>query len=1051
MNQEGLKRLVIVTGILLLSLAGGLLYFSGLATAPDKDTQLADRIEKQMGKMDRAEKKAARSEYFFRLMRDPATNSIPENIRNRELTFARTLPTIEQVQSKMKAKDPSFQAVDYSWSHAGPFDVGGRTRALAVDRRNPDIILSGGVSGGMWKSTNGGDSWNMMTPDLANLSVTSVAQDPGTPDTWYYASGEILGNSASANNSAPYYGQGIYKSTDNGSTWSLLPQASSNVRGLVDPYNTVSRVIVSPTTSTVLISSNGFGIYRSTDGETFSGPVLGTQREQLFCDVAVASDGTLAAVISEASFDDQQSTDPSSPNHSPGVFISTDDGQNWTEVTPDTYPDTYRRSVLSFAPSNPDILYVLTLKGANDSENQGVSFHKIDLAAGSAEDRSEHLPDFRNNEDDPGYMELQGGYNMEVAVKPDDENFVLVGGINLFRSTDGFATTPEGGYDGENASQKDQYWIGGYNKDNSFAQYPNQHADQHRVIFPEPSANPDRMWAGHDGGLSYTADVTAESVSWESRNDGYVTSQFYAAAIPNVADDNRRMGGTQDNGTPFFRSGAQDSRNTQDISSGDGGYSYFTENYLYVSQQEGGIIRWEDDFSGFSYVYPSGAENQLFIHPYLLDPNDDNIMYYSGGSHIWRNTSLNTIPNNNSSSGTTEGWEELSELSVGSGYVISALEVSTVPAHVLYLGGYNSNNDPVIKRIENAHTATDNIADMSLPTDAGLSGAYLKDITVNPGNANEVLAVLSNYNIVGLYHTTDGGENWTAVEGNLTGNDTNPGPSLRSAAIIPAENGTVYLLGTSTGLYSTQALDGANTEWGQEASDVIGNVVTEDVAARIADGDIAAGTHGRGMLSGDFGGTVDISDLPWIELDVAEQRVGGQLIIRAVNFDFNTTASENEVILTDQYNNQTRETEATVLEASASELIIEVPRDAIFPEAPDNEVMLKIRSNNTEPSAVTFTVLPPTRFALNQNYPNPFRGATNIPFDVSEDSEVSLAIYSINGQEVIEPLRSRSFNAGSYDEEIDLSHLASGVYIYRLVAQSENRTQMDSKKMTLIK
>lgn len=1044
-SKNSTISLLIITGILLLA-AGGLLYFSSTPS----DDELAGRIEEQLGKMERAEKKAARSEYFFRLMRDPETNSIPENIRNRELKFARSLPTIEQVQNRIKAKDPTFQAVDYSWSHAGPLDLGGRTRALAVDRRNPDIVLSGGVSGGMWKSTDGGLSWQLRTPDLSNLSVTSVAQNPQEEDTWYYASGEILGNSSGATG-APYYGEGIYKSTDNGDTWSLMPQASSNVQGLVGPYNTVSRIVVNPATGTVFIASNGFGIYRSTDGETFSGPELGTEGEQLFCDVTVANDGTVAAVISEASFDDQQSTDPGSPNHNPGVFVSTDDGQNWTEVTPETYPATHQRSVMTFAPDNPDVLYILTLKGANDSDNQGVSFHKIDLADGSAEDRSENLPDFRNDDDDTGYMEMQGGYNMEIAVKPDDENFVIAGGTNLFRSADGFATAPAGGYNGENDTQKDQYWIGGYNKDNSFAQYPNQHADQHRVIFPEPSANPDRMLAGHDGGLSYTTDVTAESVSWEDRDDGYVTSQFYSAAIPDIADDMRRMGGTQDNGTPFFQSGGQNSQNTQDISSGDGGYSYFTENYLYVSQQEGGVIRWEEDFSGLSYVYPSSAENQLFIHPYQVDPNDENTMYYSDGSHIWRNTSLNTIPNNNSGSGATEGWEELNDISVGNGYLISTLQLSLVPANILYLAGYSSTQPPVIKRIQDAHTATEGVADVSLPNNSDLNGAYVKDIAINPGNANELLAVLSNYNIVGLYHTTDGGENWTSVEGNLTGNDTDPGPSLRSATIIPAESGTIYLLGTSTGLYSTPVLDGSDTEWGQEATDVIGNVVTEDVVSRITDGDVAAGTHGRGMLSGNFEGSVNISDLPRVELNVAEKRAGSQLVIRAINFEFSTTADENEVILTDRLDNQTKETEAAVLETTANELTIEVPRDATFPEARDNEVMLKVKSNNSEPSAVTLMVLPPNSFALNQNYPNPFRGTTNIPFDVSEDSEVSLAIYSINGQKVTEPLRDQSFNAGSYDEEIDLSNLASGIYVYRLIAKSGSQTQMESKKMTLVK
>ncbi|GAA5521588.1 T9SS type A sorting domain-containing protein [Aliifodinibius salicampi] len=1051
MRNTVTRRIIYISGVMLLLLAGTLYYYS--ASVPsDKETELADQIEEQLGKMDRAEKKVARSEYFFKLMRDPATNSIPPNIRNRELDFARTLPSIEQVQSRMKAKDPTFQAVDYSWEQAGPFDVGGRTRALAVDQRDPNIVLAGGVSGGMWKSTDGGNSWNLMTPDLANLSVTSVAQDPNNPDTWYYTSGEVIGNSANATGAA-YYGEGVYKSTDNGNSWSLLPQASSNTKGLVDPFNTVSRVVVNPATSSVFIASTGFGIYRSTDGETFSGPVLGESGEQLYTDITVASDGTLAAVISEADFDDQQSTDPSH-SHNPGIFISTDDGNSWTSVTPDAFPDTYRRSVLTFAPNNPDVLYVFTLKGANNTDNQGVSFFKINLATGDQpEDRAGNLPDFRDNSGEgSGYVELQGGYNMELAVKPDDEDYVFVGATNLFRSTDGFATSPSGGYDEDNEDQKDEYWIGGYNKNNGFASYPGQHPDQHRFIFPQPETNPNLMWAGHDGGLSYTSDVTASSVSWEERNEGYVTTQFYSSTLPKSSDDEVLAGGTQDNGTPYFPMAGTVSQSTQDISSGDGGYSYFTENYLYVSQQNGAVIRWERDFSGFAYVYPSSATDQLFIHPYEIDPNDENIMYYPEGNHIWRNTSVDDIPNANSSDGTTEGWEELTDVSVGGVYSISALEVSTIPANVLYLGGYSSSGQPVIQRFENAHTATDGATDVSLPSNSELNGAYIKDIAINPANANEVMAVLSNYNITGLYHSTDGGQNWTAVEGNLTGNNNNLGPSLRSASIIPAEGGTVYLLGTSTGLYSTQNLNGSNTEWGQEAESVIGHVVTEHIAARISDGDVAAGTHGRGMLFGDFGGTI-AGDFPSINLDVAEKQVGEELVINAVNFEFSSTLSENEVTLRDIHNDETKETQAEVISVSEnnSSLTIEVPRDATLPDAEDQEVQLKVTSGDTEPAAVTFTIIPPGSFALYQNYPNPFRGSTHIPFDVSGDSEVTLEVYSINGRKVKEPIWQESFNAGSYDEQIDLSGLASGIYIYRLVAQSGNQTQMKSMKMTLIK
>lgn len=997
-------------------------------------------------KMSRVEKNAAREEYFFKLMRNPATNEIPANIRNRELQFAKNLPSAEQAFQRAKTKKPSLQAINYNWLAAGPFDVGGRTRALGVDQRDPNIVLSGGVSGGMWKSTNGGDTWQLRTPDLANLSVTSIAQDPQNPDTWYYSSGEAIGNSAGATGAA-YYGQGIYKSTDNGDTWSLMQQASSTTQGRVDVFNTVSRIVVSPISGSVFIASTGFGIYRSTDGETFSdSPVLGTEGEQLFTDLAVASDGTIAAAISEASFDDQQSQDPNSPNHNPGIFISTpsSDGQrgSWIEITPENFPDTYRRSVLAFAPSNPDVLYVFTLKGANNTSNQGVAFFKIDINDPQNPDpdnRSANLPDFRTNGEGSGYINLQGGYNMLVDVKPDDENYVFIGGTNLFRSDDGFSTAPSGGYDGSDEAQKDNFWIGGYKKDNGFASYPGQHPDQHVLVFPDPN-NPNLMWAGHDGGLSVTNNVAASSVTWENRDDGYVTSQFYSTDLPESTGDVRLVGGTQDNGTPVFEFG-EESNQSNDISSGDGGYADFTENYIFSSSQQGRVIRWSNDLRQLTYVSPSEAMNQLFIHPYSVDPNDENVMYYPEGDHFWRNTEMENIPNGNSSSGTTTGWEELQNVNLSSQYTITAVEVSRNPGNILYFGGYNSDLQPEIKRLENAKSATSGAVDISLPSSSNLSGAYIKDIAINPVNANEVIVVLSNYNIVGLYHTMDGGENWTAIEGNLTGNQQNPGPSLRSATMVPAESGTIYLLGTSTGLYSTQLLDGSNTVWGKESADQIGSAVTEYVASRASDGDVAAGTHGRGIYFGDFGGS---TNAPSITANPLKGRPGETITLRATNFQFNTDPSSNDVTF--------GKVSARVLNATASQLEVEIPRGAIDRQVESNSVIITVKTGNQAASA-SFEILPPNDFLVKQNYPNPFNPTTTIPFDIPVDSRITLTIYNMSGQKVLEPIRNANYNAGAYTENIDLSGLSSGIYIYRIIsrANSGGDTFIKSKKMTFIK
>jgi photosystem II stability/assembly factor-like uncharacterized protein len=1049
MKNNATKRLLTIIGAAFIITTAVIFYVTpsgsfNLSPQDQLEKEPSQVLAKQMG---RTEMKKARNEYFFNLMRDPATNKIPANIRNRELNFAKSLPTARQVFSRAKATNPALKAADYTWQQAGPFDVGGRTRALAVDSRDPNVVLAGGVSGGMWKSTDGGQSWQLTTPDLPNLSVTSVAQDPQNPDTWYYASGEVLGNSANAVGAA-YYGEGIYKSTNNGDSWSLLSQASSNTKGLVDPFNTVSRIRISPTTGTIFIASTGFGIYRSTDGQSFSSnPVLGTEGEQLFTDVAVASDGTVGAVLSEAAFDDQQSQNPTSTNHNPGIFVSQNDGQAWIEVTPDDFPDTYRRSVIAFAPSNPDILYVFTLKGAGNTDNQGVSFFKIDVSDPQnpvAEDRSANLPDFRTDDSGSGYVELQGGYNMVVAVKPDNPNYVIVGGTNLFRSSNGFATKPSEGYDGNDTFQKDKFWIGGYKKDNSFGLYPNHHPDQHIVVFPEPNSNPDAMWSGHDGGLSFTNDVTANSVTWVNRDDGYVTSQFYAADIPESGNDNRLMGGTQDNGSPFFEKGQPNTQTSSDISSGDGGYAYFTDNYLFTSSQQGRTLRWSTDFQELSFVQPSGASNQLFIHPYVVDPNDENVMYYPDNNYLWRNTTMNQIAPGNNGFGTTTGWEELQNVNVGSQHIITALEVSQNPGNILYFGGYNSNSQPVIKRLNNAKTATSGANDISLPSNSDLNGAYIKDIAINPANANEVMVVMSNYNIVGLYHTLDGGQNWTAVEGNLTGTEQNPGPSLRSAAMIPAESGTIYFVGTTTGLYSTQSLEGNNTVWGQEAANSLGNVVTEHLASRISDGDIVAATHGRGLFYGDFGGTTNVQ---FILAEPFEGKPGDTITLKANDFEFSTQPSDNTVTFRSTAG-EGENVNATVLNATPSELQVEIPRGI----GQSGAALISVEKGNTV-LTTSFELLPPNDFTIEQNYPNPFNPTTTIPFDVPVNSRVTLTIYNINGQKVMQPIKQQQFNSGTYNADVDFTGLASGVYIYRIFVEalSGEDDAMQSKKMTYIK
>lgn len=237
---------------------------------------------------------------------------------------------------------------------------------------------------------------------------------------------------------------------------------------------------------------------------------------------------------------------------------------------------------------------------------------------------------------------------------------------------------------------------------------------------------------------------------------------------------------------------------------------------------------------------------------FLLDAKFDVITAYDGVvEHMWRNDQLNDIPH--FQNGTSTGWTKVNKFKVPKKYTITALAVSrNNPPHVLYYagsGGYNSGLSPVIYRVRNAHTAKKGTKKISIKN-VNLADAYVHKIAVNPEDANEILIVLSNYNIVGLYHSQDGGAKYTAVEGNLTGTVNLPGPSLRAATILPTAQGKIYIVATSTGVYSTRQMNGSNTVWTQEAANTIGNTVVEDITSRKTDGTVAVGTHGRGIFIG---------------------------------------------------------------------------------------------------------------------------------------------------------------------------------------------------------
>ena len=188
------SRVLIVAFSLLLLFSG--IYFVALKQFKEipgtgaKDIRAAalamKKIRKQLKSViSSPEDPRARYMYEFERLRNPYTGKIPENIRQKELAFSATLPVAEARTFAGTARNARGQVEN--WNRRGPFNVGGRTRALAIDVNNENIILAGGVSGGVWRSTDGGTSWTKTTDPNLLQSVTTVDQDKRTGKTniWY--------------------------------------------------------------------------------------------------------------------------------------------------------------------------------------------------------------------------------------------------------------------------------------------------------------------------------------------------------------------------------------------------------------------------------------------------------------------------------------------------------------------------------------------------------------------------------------------------------------------------------------------------------------------------------------------------------------------------------------------------------------------------------------------------------------------------------------------------------------------------------------------------
>ncbi|MBC7848517.1 MAG: T9SS type A sorting domain-containing protein [Chitinophagaceae bacterium] len=893
-----MKKRTVGIVLALAAMAGSIIYYPNF-NSPNRSHGIVNELIEEEDE----EKREPEQLSFFveqrwkrdlELLRDPQTGRIPEYIRDQELKQARTIPQKESLVSGPQNLN--------TYSEAGPDNIGGRTRAVAFDRRyngtTNRIILSGSVSGGIFRTTDGGTSWTRVSPtdDIHNL--TALAQDPraGQQDTWYAGGGEFIGNSASGlDGASAYLGFGIWKSVNNGLTWTKLTRVVTDINGTTiigggaleafdHPFDIVHKIEVNSTNGHVYVGGHR-RLVRSIDGGitwnvVFTGTQPATSATGQMDIVTRTTDGRLYLGVNGGFPDPDKRGVWTSTNGTTwtrmagGPTINVDSVANWRGNASD---GNSRRIIMALAPSNQNTLFITYENGldhSSPSNKPEVDLYRYDAGGNTWTNLSANVPDFPGQMDGVDPFLTQGGYNLMIAVKPNDPNTVFLGGVNLFRSTSGFTNTTStawiGGY-GPTSLTTGLNVYGSQNNPDDILKW--SHPDMHALAF-DPS-NPNRAISANDGGLQVSDNILAniagpEPVSWNVLTD-YQTLQYYHVAMDPGSGRNNFVGGAQDNGTRFRDAtgvlGSPTGNSHFRLLSGDGAASGIasvtgTTQNVFGSTQQGNIIR--ATMSPGSVTGGTIRPNGLTANPdggfgdfvtyFKIDFDNTNDLYYVNFNRLFRTTASNTV--------TSSTWTELTGIrtavnpgnpTAGTNISISTLELSRgayVASHALFIGTSNGK----IFRLDDPRNAAATKAPVNI-TPTGLTG-YISDIAVNPNNDEEVMAVVSNYGVASIWWTQNAKSAtpvWIRAEGNLSL------PSIRSCAIVVKKDGAnasavEYYVGTSVGLYSAvniqtlPAVGGTiSPAWVREGGAVLNFALVTSLDYRPQDNVLLVGTHGNGM------------------------------------------------------------------------------------------------------------------------------------------------------------------------------------------------------------
>ena len=630
----------------------------------------------------------------------------------------------------------------------------GRVNALAVDTTDAtgQTVYLGGAAGGVWKTTTGGTTWTPLTDSQPSLAVGSIAIDPNSHNTIYVGTGEENFNIDA------FFGAGVLKSTDGGTTWTQ--QGAST---FVGPFNSqlgaarIGAIAVDPNNSSVVLAGVAFGdqggssgIYRSADGgSTWTSVLSGDAGTAVVFD-PVASTKTAYAALGFPGGDTNN-----------GIYKSTNEGATWTKLTVSTLTGAQMgRITLAFAPSTTGSTATIYAAIADGTTSSSLLLGLyVTTNGGTSWTQLTNTPDFCQETASPASGQCY--YDLTVAVHPTLSNFIVVGGAaytdnstTLFRSTDGGNTwttcsvNPCTNLSGTSTASTD-FTIG------STTTRP--HVDTHALAFAPNSGGTPRLYTGDDGGVWRTDNPNATSPDnplWVDLNTTLALSQFYPGSSPSISDENWGFGGTQDNDVQVFEG-------TLDWTGfpvcGDAGHTAVdpttpTTVYAGCSEFAGAKVT-KSVFYGMSTPTPpapsfpsfnpaeteitASGDGMIFIPPMAIDRNSgfegsNETTLYFGTCRIWQSTDSATTWSPLTGD-LTSGNSPVTTSCPQTGVDITAIDVSLTSSLFVFAGTSNGK----------VWESTSEGFDWTEIDNAGLPARYVTNVRSDPADSTGDIAYVA--------------------------------------------------------------------------------------------------------------------------------------------------------------------------------------------------------------------------------------------------------------------------------------------------------------------